>query len=232
MIRQGQAPQIRSLLVGSGRLARHFQFYFKTLNLPFAQWARRDGGSLQTHTAGVDRVWLAVSDSALTSLIENDLASFTGSIVHFSGAYNHPRAIGAHPLMTFGPDLYAADFYPRIHFTVSGGTLDDALPGLRNPWSQMLSAERARYHALCVLGGNFPVLLWNKMEKDLSRMGLPSEAVRLYIAKVAENYQQLGDKALTGPLVRKDIETIHKNIAALEGDEWQAVYQSFLEAVQ
>lgn len=232
MIRHGQAPHSKPLLVGSGHVARHFSFYFENLGLDFAAWNRREPVTLRDRLAGADRVWLAVSDSALPALIDGELRDFPGTIVHFSGAFNHPRAIGAHPLMTFGPALYEPAFYPRIHFTVSGGTLDEALPGLKNPWSPIMSAERARYHALCVLGGNFPVLLWNKMEKDLAALGVPSEAARSYLLQVARNYASLGEKALTGPLVRKDAITIEKNLAALAGDPWQEVYKSFLEAVK
>ncbi|MBX3041835.1 MAG: DUF2520 domain-containing protein, partial [Bdellovibrionaceae bacterium] len=86
------------------------------------------------------------------------------------------------------------------------------------------------YHALCVLGGNFPVLLWNKMETDLKAMGLPEESTRLYIQRVSENYLKMGPRALTGPLVRKDESTIQKNLAALSLDPWEKVYRAFREA--
>lgn len=234
MILNGQGPDNKSLLlIGDGRIARHFSFYLGLLNIPFETWNRRAGTKIGEVLPRAGRVLLAIKDDALAGFIDGELAGFDGPIVHFSGAFDHPRAIGAHPLMSFGPELYPADFYPRIHFSVTGASsLGDALPGWPNGFTILDRDDKALYHALCVIGGNFPVLLWNKMENGLKELGLPEAAVRLYVERVAENYRRLGAQALTGPLIRKDEKTIERNLASLEGDPWRKVYEAFREAVK
>lgn len=132
--------------------------------------------------------------------------------------------------MSFGTELYPESFYPKIHFALTGAdSLRDLFPNWSNSFSKISAEQKPLYHALCVLGGNFPVLLWNKMESDLKAMGLPEEGVRLYIQRVSENYLKMGSLALTGPLVRKDKSTIQKNLAALSRDPWEKVYRAFRE---
>lgn len=234
LIRNGQGPQAQSLLlIGSGRLARHLSFYLQLSKTPFHTWSR-DGQSIEDLNrllADVSCVALAISDDALGPFIEQNLKTFTGKILHFSGSWHRDGLLSAHPLMSFGPDLYAADFYPRIHFSLTGfASLREVFPDWSNPFTQISAEQKPLYHALCVLGGNFPVLLWNKMETDLKAMGLPEESTRLYIQRVSENYLKMGPRALTGPLVRKDESTIQKNLAALSLDPWEKVYRAFREA--
>lgn len=220
-------------MIGDGRLARHLAFYFLTLKIDFERWHRRDSRRLRDLLPKAKRVLLAISDDALEGFLADQLADFSGPVIHFSGSSHPARTISAHPLMSFGPDLYPADFYPKIHFTVTGASsLAEAIPGLPNGFSQLKPEDKALYHALCVIGGNFPVLLWNKMETGLKDLGLPESAARLYVERVAENYRELGAKALTGPLIRKDEKTIQRNLESLDGDPWRKVYEAFREAVK
>lgn len=233
MIRNGQGPQTQSLLlIGSGRLARHLSFYLELSKTPFRTWSR-DRQSLDELNAllsDASTVALAISDDALGSFIDGSLRSFGGRIVHFSGSWHREGILSAHPLMSFGTELYPGDFYPKIHFSLTGtDSLRDLFPDWANSFSKISAEQKPLYHALCVLGGNFPVLLWNKMESDLKAMGLPEEGIRLYIQRVSDNYLKMGSLALTGPLVRKDETTIQKNLAALAPDPWEKVYRAFRE---
>ena len=64
-------------------------------------------------------------------------------------------------------------------------------------------------------------------------MGIPSEAAQLYIEKVVANTFANPAKALTGPLVRKDAETVQVNLRALTADpntpRADEIYKSFLK---
>lgn len=235
MIRKGQGPRQTSLLlVGSGRLARHLRFYFSELGFNFQTWSRaeNDEASLRARFASADHVLLAIRDDAIASFVERHRESVFARWAHFSGALDLDGVASLHPLMSFGPELYPREIYPRIHFAVTGITTpQEILPGLPNPFSVLAPEKKALYHALCVLGGNLPVLLWHKMESSLGEFGLPKEASRLYIERVAANYVALGERALTGPLVRKDQQTIEKNLNALEGDPWRKIYQAFQEVM-
>jgi predicted short-subunit dehydrogenase-like oxidoreductase (DUF2520 family) len=81
------------------------------------------------------------------------------------------------------------------------------------------------------MSGNFTVLLWQKMFGDLEkRLGVPGAAAMPYLERVAANLRANPQGALTGPLARGDHQTIRKNIEALEGDRYQKIYQSFVDA--
>ncbi len=223
---------MKTLIIGSGRLARHFQFYFQEKNIPFISWNRsQDLKILQDLVPLSTHILLAISDSALESFIRENLVGASQPIVHFSGALNIVGAASAHPLFSFGPDLYAPEAYEKIHFAITGASqLNRLIPGISNPFTIVAPKDKALYHALCVMGGNFPILLWQKMNEGLKDLGLPAEASKIYLQTLVENFNRLGRKALTGPLVRKDFSTIETNLRALSGDPFQKVYAAFVEA--
>lgn len=219
------------LLIGSGRLASHLHYYLHSLNISFDSWDRsQDPHLLKTKIASATHVLLAISDSSLESFYRLHLAGHDKVVVHFSGAKNFPEMICAHPLMTFSKDLYAADFYPRIHFTVTGAeSLAAALPGLHNPFSVLPAEQKALYHAWCVMGGNFVTLLTSQMIQNLGALQIPAEALQLYSQQIVNNVYQAPTTALTGPLARKDEVTVTANLNALARHPAQKIYQTFLE---
>lgn len=223
---------ISYLLIGSGRVARHFAHYFNLLNISYQAWDRsQDPHALRVKVSAATHVLLAISDSALPGFYRQHLMGHDDKIVvHFSGAHSFEGMMSAHPLMTFGNDLYELDFYRKIHFTLTGASsLDEALPGLTNSYSWIPSAQKALYHSYCVMGGNFVTLLIAKMLSGFATMKIPAEAAHLYVQKVVENTFANPDTALTGPLVRKDVETVKANLKALENDPSLKIYQAFLE---
>lgn len=222
------------LIIGSGRVARHVAHYFQLLNIKFQTWDRSEDTSvLAGKIISCSHILLAISDAALETFYQEHLASFEDkTLVHFSGALFFNGMIAAHPLMTFGPDLYDLTTYQQIHFALTGcDTLDEALPGLNNPYSNIFAFEKARYHTLCVLGGNFTTLLLAKMLEGFAEMKIPQSAAKPYIERVLQNtFANPGD-AFTGPLARRDAATVEKNLQALKDDPYQAVYKAFLETL-
>lgn len=230
----GQVPAMTTqfLLVGRGRLARHFDHVLThLLKTEPLRWDRSMGlDSLRPLAEKATHVGLAVSDSAIAELCAGPLANLDARLVHFSGATSVPGVASAHPLMSFGPELFADDVYGRIHFAVTGAeSLSELLPDWPNPWFRLSDQDKALYHAWCVMAGNFPVILWERMESEFAKLGCPPEAGRLYVRQVAENFFRTGPAALTGPLVRGDQVTIEKNLAALGTSSWAELYRSFLE---
>lgn len=222
------------LIIGAGRVARHLAHYFQLLNLNFTTWDRNQSESdLQTKAAEATHILVAISDSALEDFYSEHLKDREDKVlVHFSGALYFKGMIAAHPLMTFGTDLYDLKSYQQIHFALTGcDELSEALPGLANPFSAVFAFEKARYHALCVLGGNFTTLLVAKMLEGFAEMKIPVSAARPYIEKVIENTLANPDEAFTGPLARKDAVTVEKNLQALNNDPYQSIYKAFLETL-
>lgn len=222
------------LIIGSGRVARHFAHYFQLLNLRYATWDRsQDYKCFEQKAQGATHILLAISDGALENFYHEHLASFEDkTLVHFSGALYFNGMIAAHPLMTFGLELYDLAAYEKIHFALTGcDSLQEALPGLKNSSSTIFAFEKPRYHALCVLGGNFTTLLVSKMLEGFAEMKIPASAARPYIEKIIENVLTHPEESLTGPLARKDAGTVEKNLQALSQDPYQNIYKAFLETL-
>ncbi len=153
--------------------------------------------------------------------------------VHFSGSLVTKKAFGAHPLMTFGPDLYSLEKYLAIPFVVDAKAppFRDLLPNLHNPNVRLSAQQKAKYHATCVLAGNFTALLWQKFFETLTKeFEFPAHFGDMYLKQQMENLLKDYKTALTGPLVRGDMDTVNANLKALQGDPYQGVYLSFVKA--
>lgn len=220
------------LFIGNGRVSRHFQHYFNQLALPFMLWQRADGiDQLSEKLLRATHVLLLINDGAIEPFIRQHLSACTALKIHFSGSLVTDLAYGAHPLMTFSHDLYEVDSYRHIPFIVDEDAPDfsQLLPGLSNPQYRLSKKLKPKYHALCVLSGNFSCMLWNKLFDDFEgELNLPATLAHPYLQQQVRNLLTHPKQALTGPLVRNDQKTITNNIAALAGDEFQAVYQSFV----
>lgn len=243
------------LIIGSGRMARHLQHYLQLLNEPaqrplhptsdqisdqtsyntdsynIDQWDRsQDPVAIQNKILKASHIYLAISDSAIEGFYRQKLAGLDKTVVHFSGALHIEGCIGAHPLMTFGQDLYDLAFYRQIFFTVCGAnSLAEALPMLPNAYSLITAEEKAFYHAMCVVGGNFTTLLAKKMSLEMQKWNVPPEACALYLERALDNAIKKPEHAFTGPIARKDFLTVQKNLESLETDPYKKIYQAFLD---
>lgn len=218
-------------IVGDGRVARHFLHYLNLLGLSVCAWTRRAPAADPPQIlASCGIILLLIRDSEIVPFIDAWPALQEKRLVHFSGSLVTQSAEGAHPLMTFGHDLYDLATYRRIPFILdSGGTpFHQLLPGLPNPSFTIPAADRPYYHALCVMAGNFSTILWLKLFDELqTRFGIPASAAHPYLEQMAGNLHTSASRSLTGPLSRRDAETIDANLNALEGDPFHAVYRAF-----
>ena len=230
-------------VVGSGRLARHLGHYLQQRGQEVRRWSRRTPGDSGGSSAAPVTVEQALRDCPVVlALIRDDaIEPFLSSVdlsgkilIHASGSLRTPLATSMHPLYTFGPDLYPEDVYPRIPFVCDddGPEFADVFPGLENPNWRISPSDRPRYHAACVLGGNFTTLLWTHAMEIFADVGLPPEVALPFLERTCANVAEHGGQALTGPLARGDRMTIQENIAALQGDPWVAVYRAFVEAAR
>lgn len=234
----GQVPTHHYLLIGSGAMARHISFYLASLqdpNIKISEWNRKSNSlkDLEYKLSHCTHVLLAISDTAIFDFF-NTFKRFSSSQskwIHFSGAHHFADMISVHPLMSFGPELYDLKVYEKIHFVITGvNSLAEIFPFFRHSFTVLSPEKKSLYHSLCVLGGNLPILLWDKMNQGLKQMGLPEDATDVYLQVVLKNYLDHREKALTGPLKRKDITTIKNNLSALQNDSFQKIYSAFAES--
>ena len=220
------------LIIGDGQTARHMQFYFQSLNINVLQWARAFGNPLEPLLQQASHVLLLISDDAIESFIQQYPSLSKKQLVHFSGALVTSYAHSAHPLISFSQALFDPSFYPSIPFFIEaeGPSLAELLPDLPNPHWSISRSQKALYHSLAVLSGNFTTLLWQKLFKDLQeKFNIPKESAYPYLQSIAYNLQQDNNSALTGPLARGDKATLALNLKALEGDDFAHVFQAFID---
>lgn len=220
------------LIIGSGKLSKHLTHWLnlqKNTQHKILTWDRhQDPHAIHKYVLQATHIWLAISDSAIIPFYEKYISGHEANAVHFSGALHDERLISAHPLMSFTESLYDEDFYSKIYFSLTGCEhLNQALPGFNNPYFILESGNKALYHALCVVAGNFPQMLWGQVLNQASLHNIPTAAFDIYIQQISKNFIELHEKALTGPFVRNDILTIEKNIQALEKTPLQSIYQTF-----
>jgi len=227
------------LLIGDGRLAGHLARYLKQLGVPHAAWSRRllaerRCSQLDTLVHCGTRALLAISDGAIEPFIASHPELLRAVRVHFSGRLVTPMAIGAHPLFSFAGTFYERELYERIPFVIDldAPPLAYLIPGLPNPSFFIDPERRPRYHAVCVLAGNFTTLLWRKLFFELDcEIGLAREQALPYLESVMRGLMGAG-APLSGPLSRGDGDTLQRNLEALEGDPFEGVYRSFVAAYE
>lgn len=240
-VSHGVPTRVHYAILGGGRLARHMRHYLQQLELPCSYWARKPDPDLNSHNIAdtaerlqatvqpATHVLLLVSDDAIASLPRRFPELRDKVLLHCSGALGIPGIAGAHPLMTFGPDLYPLKTYRQIPFMLDQGqTMAELLPGLPNPHSHISVEQKAQYHALCVMAGNFPQILWQAVSQRFAGLGMNEEVLKPYLQQVLQNFLANPGGALTGPLARGDSGTINRNLHALQGDGLQGLYQSFV----
>lgn len=225
-----QAP--RYLIIGSGRVAYHFQHYLSLLQLAYTVWQRKDSlTKLKQQAADATHILLLISDHAILDFTHQHLQNTNNSRIHFSGSLVTDQLWGAHPLMTFSNNLYDLKQYQSIPFIIDHDAPEftQLLPGLPNPHKRLHKSLKAKYHAYCVLSGNFSCFLWQKFFSSLeNEFNFPAAIAYPYFTQQMKNLMQNYKTALTGPLVRADQKTIAQNLSALEADPFQDVYKSFV----
>lgn len=235
------ATSSKILLIGSGRLATHLKNWFNLLppeNTELTCWSRNmPKEELHRLATTASHIWLAISDDQIAPFYELTLKKYIHAhqtVVHFSGSVFHQDIACAHPLMTFSNENYSYDTYHKIQFALFNPKINlaDLMPGFTNPCFQISAEHKELYHALCVVSGNLPQLIWSQVFSIAHSLNMPASAFHFYIETVVQNFIKLGPDAVTGPLVRKDLKTISANLNSLKNKsiELHTVYKSFIPA--
>ena len=219
-------------IIGSGRLKSHLSHYFLLSNIPFNTWSRKENSSteLENFTDKSDVIILLIKDDAIEEFIDQNPIIKSKILVHFSGSLTTSKAVGMHPLMSFSEKLFELEAYQKIVFiTEELVDFKQIFPSLMNQSYSIRKEDKAYYHALCVMSGNFTSILWAKLFSELeTKLKIPKESAFAYLNSIRDNLIHDYKNALTGPLIRKDIKTINRNLAALEKDSFLPIYKAFL----
>ncbi|MDN5894607.1 MAG: DUF2520 domain-containing protein [Nocardioides sp.] len=181
-----------------------------------------------------DVLLLTVPDDMLSNVVE--MLSASGAIragqyvVHTSGRHGlevlapaaaiDARPVAMHPAMTFTGTAVDLD---RLSGCVFGVTANDAERafteslvadlGGRSMW--VPEEKRTLYHAGLAHGANHLVTLVTEAMEMLSAAGAdnPADTLRPLLEAALDNALHDGDSALTGPIVRGDINTVRAHLA-------------------
>jgi predicted short-subunit dehydrogenase-like oxidoreductase (DUF2520 family) len=183
-----------------------------------------------------DLLLLTVPDDALDNVVRMLVASgaiHSGQyVVHTSGRHGleilepaaaiGARPIAMHPAMTFtGTDLDL----PRLADCAFGVT---AAPAERPVAAQLVDDFRGRivwideenrtlYHVALAHGANHLVTLVSEAMELLRSAGSddPAATLRPLLSAALDNTLTYGDAALTGPIMRGDVETVRAHLASI-----------------
>jgi predicted short-subunit dehydrogenase-like oxidoreductase (DUF2520 family) len=189
--------------------------------------------------AGADLALLAVPDDVLPGLVRGLAAagSFRPGqiVVHTSGAHGvgalAPAAehgvlpLALHPVMTFTGRIEDVARLAGCSVGVTAAGSDEAAWSVGEALVVEMGAEPVRiaeevrplYHAALAHGANHLVTLVRDCVETLERAGI-SPAERLVaplLSAALDNALRHGDRALTGPVARGDVETVRTHLREL-----------------
>lgn len=219
-------------IAGNGRASAHLQAYFRLLKIPYKLWHRRSGLPPEAVLAGCSTVFILIKDAEIAPFIAAHPFLKDKRLVHFSGSLSIEGAAAMHPFMPLASRPLTLEEYRAIPFALEPGvSLKKLMPEFSNPVFRVRRADKPLYHALCVIGANLPVLLWQKSMAGLhAKFSVPREAAQAYFRASLENFAAAPGQALTGPIARGDSATIAANLRALARDPFAEVYRAFAQA--
>jgi predicted short-subunit dehydrogenase-like oxidoreductase (DUF2520 family) len=196
-----------------------------------------------------DLVVLAIPDDQLEGTVRGLAA--TGSlregqiVAHTSGAHGvavlaPATELGAlplalHPAMTFTGRAEDLDRLATCCFGVTAADDDEMAWHVGEALVVEMGAEpvripesaRALYHAALAHGANHLVTLVNDAVDLLRGNGIdnPDRLLAPLLSAALDNALRFGDRALTGPVARGDVQTLTKHLDVLAGKESAASYR-------
>ena len=230
---------MRYVIFGVGRAGVSMAAYLRQLGHEVETITRIEAQESHAHCHGLishsDVVIAAIPDSALQPWFENWRDAIgERPAVHLSGAVTVSGMSSFHPLYSFPKATIDMVIMARIPFACSeqGPDFTKIFPGAQNPHFLLSDEDRAHYHALAVLSGNLSAFLWNKTAEPFEKMsGMPAQEIMgVYLQSLVDRFLEVPTESLTGPVARRDANTVQKNLDALKSQaELRQLYQAFLE---
>ena len=229
---------MRYIVFGMGRVGQNILHYLRAMGhdaegvdiLETPEELQR----CQEIVESVDCVIATIPDSLLQSWYD-EWHPLIGDkpAIHHSGAMVIEGMTSFHPLYSFPNTVLDVEVLKSIAFAVSaeGPEFADIFPGFPNPTFVVKTEDRARYHALAVLSGNFASYLWNQTAGGFSEFsdGDVAAIMSPYLQSVLERFCESPYDSLTGPVARRDIKSAQSNLRGLEADEkLRELYEAFL----
>jgi predicted short-subunit dehydrogenase-like oxidoreductase (DUF2520 family) len=189
---------------------------------------------LSAAARGVDILVIATPDDAVASTAAAVAPEAGTTVLHLSGSLGldvlapHPRRAALHPLVPLPNAVVGATrLASGVTFAVSGDPVAGLLAlSLDGRVVEVADADRAAYHAAACIAANHVVALLGQVERVAASAGLDLEAFLPLTRAAVDDVAALGPRrALTGPAVRGDWDTLSRHLDALPARE-RAGYQA------
>jgi predicted short-subunit dehydrogenase-like oxidoreductase (DUF2520 family) len=182
----------------------------------------------------VDVLIIATPDDLVADVAATVAPQPKTTVLHLSGSLGlnvlapHPRRGALHPLVPLPNAVVgAARLVSGVTFAVSGeGVARSLALSLGGRVVEVADADRAAYHAAACIAANHVVALLGQVERVAALAGLDLEAFLPLTRAAVDDVAALGPRrALTGPAVRGDWDTLSRHLDALPARE-RAGYQA------
>jgi len=184
-----------------------------------------------------DRV-LADIDRAAALYLEKEKCGGAKIWLHASGAFTSAHLAelklagsgggSMHPLQSFGDPLLSAEKLEKTYYTIEGtpkavAAMRSILDKTGGAYSLIDAGLKPLYHAGACVISNYLVTLIDSGIRYFTAIGMDKEkvfqAIEPMLAGTLANIRQKGTvEALTGPIVRGDIDTVRTHIEAIKKD--------------
>lgn len=195
-----------------------------------------------------DLVLLAIPDDALAGtvrgLVATDSLRAGQIVVHTSGAHGVDvlapamdigvLGLAIHPVMTFTGRVEDLQRIDACCFGITAAAEDEAAWNVAEALVVEMGAEpvrvpaqaRSLYHAALAHGSNHLVTLVADCADLLSAAGITptNRLLEPLLSAALDNVLRHGDRALTGPVARGDVETVRTHLAVLAGSDALPAY--------
>jgi predicted short-subunit dehydrogenase-like oxidoreductase (DUF2520 family) len=192
------------------------------------------GDVLADAADGVDVLVIATPDDVVASVAAAVKPQAETTVVHLSGSLGlnalepHRRRAALHPLVPLpNAAVGAARLASGVTFAVSGDVVARTMArSLDGRVVEVADADRALYHAAACIAANHVVALLGQVERVAASAGLDLDAFLPLTRAALDDVEALGPRrALTGPAVRGDWDTLSRHLDALPALE-RAGYQA------
>ncbi len=183
---------------------------------------------------GVDILVIATPDDAVAQTAAAVAPEAGTTVLHLSGSLGldalapHPHRAALHPLVPLPNAVVGATrLASGVTFAVSGEPVARHMAlSLGGRVVEVADADRAAYHAAACIAANHVVALLGQVERVAASAGLDLEAFLPLTRAAVDDVAALGPRrALTGPAVRGDWDTLSRHLDALPARE-RAGYQA------
>ncbi len=223
----------------SGYYSRHIETASQTAKL----LGCRVFETLESLVLQSDLIGITVNDDQIDTIVD-DLVALNVDLsdklfFHMSGAHDsltikklNDKSFSLHPLKAFPQVIESVSTFESVVFSLEGATQlsREWVESLGINYFEIQSEQKALYHAAAAIVSNYLVTVIDFGLNQFVHMGLDKatamKALWPLISGTITNIESYGtEKALTGPIVRGDCETIEKHLSVLDVNS-KALYKA------